>query len=403
MENPSTVDAMSLDNNRVGAIEQELLQQRDTLNTIQSQLSQLLVNAQVAPSTGGTLPNNSDTPSNGPTTTSTNSRMKPAAPSEFDGSRSKGRAFLNSCELYIGLAPNQFPSDDSKIYWALSYMKGDRAARFTDRTMRYARDHGSLPYASWTSFRKEFVQLFCPKNEMQTARMRLETSKYHQGSRAVDDYVDEFRELIDMAKYEEGANIVLKFRHGLNSEIQRYIACLTAGRPSDDDPEEWFEAAVLCDDNRIANDAFQATFRSTRSHTFAPASNRTVPASNVGSNNSKLANPVRGVLPMPTASSFPFKAVAPSFKDPNAMEIDANRKKGPQPSLCFRCGEPGHMVRDCPHRFDVRYMTIDERSDFAQQVFVGLDTKVDESEASEEEEKVVETSEVQQDFASRSG
>jgi len=61
------------------------------------------------------------------------------------------------------------------------------------------------------------------------------------------------------------------------------------------------------------------------------------------------------------------------------------------------------MVRDCPHRFDVRYMTIDERSDFAQQVFVGLDTKVDESEASEEEEKVVEASEVQQDFASRSG
>jgi len=132
MENPGTVDAMSLDNNRVGAIEQELLQQRDTLNTIQSQLSQLLVNAQVAPSTGGTLPNNSDTPSNGPMTTSINSRMKPAAPSEFDGSRSKGRAFLNSCELYIGLAPNQFPSDDSKVYWALSYMKGDRAARFTD-------------------------------------------------------------------------------------------------------------------------------------------------------------------------------------------------------------------------------------------------------------------------------
>ena len=404
---------MSVEANRIGVLEQEVLdnrtkwnQQQETLNAIQIQLSQLLAASRIAPLAhdAPAVPSNT-TPnvSNDSKPSTTTSRMKPAAPSEFDGSRLKGRAFLNSCELYIGLAPSQFPSEDSKVYWALSYMKGDRAARFTDRTMRYARDHGSLPYVSWASFRKEFVELFCPKNEMQAARMRLETSKYHQGSRAVDDYVDEFRELIDMAKYEEGANIVLKFRHGLNSEIQRYIACLTAGRPSDDDPEEWFEAAILCDDNRIANDAFQATFRPTKSHTFAPASNRTAPASNVGSNHSKLANPVRGTLPMPTASLFPSKAVTPSSKDPNAMEIDANRRKGPQPSLCFRCGEPGHMVKDCPHRFDVRYMTVDERSDFAQQVFVGLDAKADESEALEREEEALETSEVQQDFASRSG
>ena len=47
-------------------------------------------------------------------------------------------------------------------------------------------------------------------------------------------------------------------------------------------------------------------------------------------------------------------------------------------------------------------MTMDERSDFAQQVFAGLDTKVEASETSDEEEKVAKTSEVQQDFASRS-
>ena len=121
-ENPVLDDAMSLETNRVGAIEQELLQQRGTLNIIQTQLSQLLTSQNIP-----AVPNASPTPPEASTTVpkSTHSRMKPAAPSKFDGTRSKGRAFLNSCELYIGLAPNQFPDDDSKIYWALSYMKGD--------------------------------------------------------------------------------------------------------------------------------------------------------------------------------------------------------------------------------------------------------------------------------------
>jgi hypothetical protein len=41
------------------------------------------------------------------------------------------------------------------------------------------------------------------------------------------------------------------------------------------------------------------------------------------------------------------------------MDLDAARKAASAP-LCFRCKLPGHFGRDCPTRFDVRAMTIEE-------------------------------------------
>ena len=43
-------------------------------------------------------------------------KLKPASPSKFTGDHKKGGVFLNSCDLYIGLVPDQFTDDDAKIY-----------------------------------------------------------------------------------------------------------------------------------------------------------------------------------------------------------------------------------------------------------------------------------------------
>jgi hypothetical protein len=103
-------------------------------------------------------------------------------PNNFTGDRTKGRAFLNSCNLYIGLAPTQFVDDQAKIMWAFSFMKSDWAARFVDRQMCAYQAIGGLPYLSWSEFVSEFIGEFCPKNKVQTARTNLETVKYFQGS-----------------------------------------------------------------------------------------------------------------------------------------------------------------------------------------------------------------------------
>jgi hypothetical protein len=47
------------------------------------------------------------------------SRVNPGAPSNFDGDRAQGRAFLTSCELYISLSQADFVEDQVHIHWAL--------------------------------------------------------------------------------------------------------------------------------------------------------------------------------------------------------------------------------------------------------------------------------------------
>ena len=53
-----------------------------------------------------------------------------ALPNEYDGDRSKGQAFLTLCQTYICLCSDSFHSEQTKITWALSYMKSRRAAKW---------------------------------------------------------------------------------------------------------------------------------------------------------------------------------------------------------------------------------------------------------------------------------
>jgi hypothetical protein len=99
------------------------------------------------------------------------SRVKPGIPSNFDGDRVQGRAFLTSCELYISLTQSDFVEDQVRIHWALSYFKGRHAANFAERVIRQEMRTGKMCFASWDKFREEFTVAFCPENKATTALM----------------------------------------------------------------------------------------------------------------------------------------------------------------------------------------------------------------------------------------
>ena len=62
-----------------------------------------------------------------------NISLKPALPPDFSGDRNAGKAFLTSCRTYMRLCPEAFEDDDTKIIWAMSYMKSGRANRWATR------------------------------------------------------------------------------------------------------------------------------------------------------------------------------------------------------------------------------------------------------------------------------
>ena len=57
----------------------------------------------------------------------------------------------------------------------------------------------------------------------------LESTSYFQESRSVDNYLDEFIDLITEAGYTDPKIVVVKFRRGLKPEIQNAIAMMAYG------------------------------------------------------------------------------------------------------------------------------------------------------------------------------
>ena len=123
--------------------------------------------------------------------------LPPTLPTEFDGERSQGQAFLNSVQTYMCLCPDSFHSDQIKITWTLSYMKSGRAAKWAAWVFKWEEDNGGYSkFLDWDEFWTEFQKDFCPTHSNTATINKLESVSYYQKAQSVDNYLDEFLELI---------------------------------------------------------------------------------------------------------------------------------------------------------------------------------------------------------------
>ena len=332
---------------RIAKIEAREVERDQTLKNILAALTRL------SPPSPDPIPRQPLPPTDIPKTSRT---ARPATPPDFNGERSEGLAFLNSCQTYLRLCPEEFPDEQTKIVWAMSYMKTGRAQKWTARIFRWEQSEENANHSrflDWADFRDEFRKEFTPSHADALAINRLESSAYYQRNRCLDDYIDEFQDLITDSGYTDPKTIVVKFRRGLNTHIQNVVATMAAGRPSDNAPKEWYDMARTVDQNRAANEAFSSSHRTP------------VPAPRLGTSTFRQVPPIKvGV----TGHAH----IQPTPGNPVPMDLDQNRKSA-TPPLCFRCKKPGHFGKDCPDRFDVREMSIEELEEALQIRMAQLD------------------------------
>jgi hypothetical protein len=105
-------------------------------------------------------------------------QIKPASIDNFDGDRSKGRAFLTSCELYQSLTGLDYRDEQTHIHWALSFFKSGHVVTFTEQIIRQEMRTGVMVFTDWTDFTSEFMSTFFPENEATSTLMHLESDHY---------------------------------------------------------------------------------------------------------------------------------------------------------------------------------------------------------------------------------
>jgi len=98
----------------------------------------------------------------------------------------------------------------------MSYMKTGHANCWVTREFEQEAKTSHLHFIDWLDFKEEFRKDFMPLNLESTAINVLETTAYFQGKRTVDDYLDQFRDLIYDSGYTDPKTIVVKFRRGLD-------------------------------------------------------------------------------------------------------------------------------------------------------------------------------------------
>jgi len=120
--------------------------------------------------------------------------------------------FLNSCSLYIHLAPEQFHNEQEKILWALTFFKSGRAAKWSKNVFRQEANTGVFPIQTWRDFKQQFWVHFFPVNMEANAINGLKDTSYHQGAQTVDNYLDNFQALVSDAGYTDPRTLVVKFQ-----------------------------------------------------------------------------------------------------------------------------------------------------------------------------------------------
>jgi hypothetical protein len=267
--------------------------------------------------------------------------IKVAPPEPFDGSMSKAESFLSQCLLYF--YGRGITSDYHRVICALSFMKSGNADKWA-RTKIQQLDPKFCEEVSWEVFVSEFRATFGDPNPGATARHKMNQLK--QGSNTADQFVADFRLLVQDTEYNDAA-LVEKFQNGLNSSLVDKIYGLPQ-MPSTLDG--WISWALRLD----------------RQWRQRESSKRT--SVNPFSKQSLTPQISAKPQPRPFHQSPSATSPTPAFQNTQSqqkssdvvpIEVDSGWRSV-RPLVCFKCRKPGHKAANCRSTININAMDHEE-------------------------------------------
>ena len=269
--------------------------------------------------------------------------VKVRPPEPFDGTRSKLRPFLTQLELYLNINRERLTLDGDKVLFASTYLTGPAFDWFEPILRDYQEnveqqqdDSTREVFTSFANFKQRLQGTFGDIDATRQAERKLWRLRQN-GSAA--RLVSDFQQIIAHLDWDEDAYIA-KFEEMLKPEIQEKLAWME--RPNS--LSELFTRVV-----RIDNTLYdlRARQKESRYGNTYKGNQRT---------NHYRSNDKRPAQPRNQGYEDPY--------GPRPMELDATQQKPfvsskeqerrRQGKLCFACGKPGHMMRDCRQRQNAR-------------------------------------------------
>jgi hypothetical protein len=111
-------------------------------------------------------------------------------PQPFDSRQDNTKSFISSMVLYISGQCPEFHTAESKIIFALSYIKGEKAQFWRNEVINKIIT-GHKPFKNFCDFLAKLEAQFGNPNPGATAKGKLEVM--HQGVKMVDEFILEFK------------------------------------------------------------------------------------------------------------------------------------------------------------------------------------------------------------------